>query len=140
MSYNLDNMVRVLLWNLYNFTYFWQICKLNLISSEFIWKSSFWKVQKRRYYSFSPSVTYDRSVVSPRRFGVLHQKNWQSQYNWNIVESDIKHNSLNPSKYMFLNNLINHWFLWHETEYKNGQVFRQHMDIENYYNRHPQWT
>jgi hypothetical protein len=35
-------------------------------------------------------------VVSPRRFGVLHQKNWQSQYNWNIVESDIKHNSLNP--------------------------------------------
>jgi hypothetical protein len=61
-----------------------QICKLNLISSEFIWKSSFWKVQKRRYYSFSLSVTYDRSVVSPRRFGVLHQKNWLSQYQ-NII-------------------------------------------------------
>jgi len=34
----------------------------------------------------SLSVTHDRSVV-----GFLHQLNWLSQYNWNIVESGIKH-------------------------------------------------
>ena len=27
---------------------------------------------------------------------ILHQKNWPSRYNWNIVESDVKHHNPNP--------------------------------------------
>jgi hypothetical protein len=31
-------------------------------------------------------------------FGSLHQENWPQRYNWNIVESGVKHhNQTNPS-------------------------------------------
>jgi hypothetical protein len=43
------------------------------------------------------SVTCHRSVVFSGYSSFLHQLNWQPQYNWNIVESVIKHLSL-PSK------------------------------------------
>jgi len=32
-----------------------------------------------------------QQVCGSRYFGFLHQLNWQQQYNWNIVESDVKH-------------------------------------------------
>jgi hypothetical protein len=38
-------------------------------------------------------VTCGRSVVFS---GFLRPINWQPQYNWNIVESGIKHNNPNP--------------------------------------------
>jgi hypothetical protein len=41
------------------------------------------------------SVTCDRSVVFSRYSGFLHQWNWPPRYNWNIVESSIKHHKTN---------------------------------------------
>ena len=43
----------------------------------------------------SLSVTCDRSVVFSRYSGLLHQKNWPPRYNWNIVESAVKHHQTN---------------------------------------------
>ena len=37
------------------------------------------------------SVTCDRLVGFSRYSGFLHQKNWPPRYNWNIVESGVKH-------------------------------------------------
>jgi hypothetical protein len=42
------------------------------------------------------SVTCGRSVVYS---GFLHQQNWSPQYNWNIVESGVKHPNPNKSRY-----------------------------------------
>jgi len=42
------------------------------------------------------SVTSDGSVVFSGYSGFLHQEIWPSQYNWNIVESGVKHHS--PSR------------------------------------------
>jgi hypothetical protein len=36
-------------------------------------------------------------VVFSRYSGFLHQKNWPPRYNWNIVESGIKHHKTNLS-------------------------------------------
>jgi hypothetical protein len=41
------------------------------------------------------SVTCDRSVVFSGSSGFLHQKNWPPRYNWNIVESGVKHHQTN---------------------------------------------
>ena len=41
------------------------------------------------------SVTCDISVVFSGYSGFLHQKNWPSRYNWNIVESGVKHHKTN---------------------------------------------
>ena len=38
-------------------------------------------------------MTYDRSVVFSGYFGFLHQQNRLPRYNWNIVESDVKHHN-----------------------------------------------
>ena len=38
-------------------------------------------------------VTCDRSVVFSGYSGFLHQKNWPPRYNWNIVESGVKHHT-----------------------------------------------
>ena len=43
----------------------------------------------------SLSVTCDRSVVFSRYSGLLQQKNWPPRYNWNIVESAVKHHQTN---------------------------------------------
>jgi len=42
-------------------------------------------------------VTCDRSVVISVSSGFLHQWNWPSWYNWNIVESGIKHHQTTKS-------------------------------------------
>jgi hypothetical protein len=39
----------------------------------------------------SLSVIYGRLVVFSGHSGFLHQWNWPQRYNWNIVESDVKH-------------------------------------------------
>jgi hypothetical protein len=44
---------------------------------------------------YSLSVTCDRSVVFPGSSGFLHQWNWPPWYNWNIVESGVKHHQTN---------------------------------------------
>jgi hypothetical protein len=41
------------------------------------------------------SVTCNRSVVFSRHSDFLHQWNWLPRYNWNIVESSIKHHKKN---------------------------------------------
>ena len=48
------------------------------------------------------SVTCSRSVVFS---GFFHQWNWPLRYNWNIVESDVKHH--NPN-----NNVYFHTYIW----------------------------
>ena len=42
------------------------------------------------------SATCDRSVVFSGYSSFLHQYNWLPPYNWNIVESGIKHHNPNP--------------------------------------------
>jgi hypothetical protein len=41
-------------------------------------------------------MTSVRSVVFSGYFGFLHQENWPPRYNWNIVESGIKHQNPKP--------------------------------------------
>jgi hypothetical protein len=41
-------------------------------------------------------VTCDRSVVSSWYTDFLHQYNWLPRYNWNIVESGVKHHKSSP--------------------------------------------
>jgi hypothetical protein len=49
------------------------------------------------------SVTSDRSVVFSGYSGFLYQQNWPLRYNWNIVESGIKHHETKPIIiYMFI--------------------------------------
>ena len=44
---------------------------------------------------YSLSVTCDRSVVLSGSSGFLHQYNWPLRYNWNIVESGVRHHKKN---------------------------------------------
>jgi len=46
------------------------------------------------------SVTCSRSVVFSGYTGFPYQWNWPSRYNWNIVESGVKHNDPNPLIYI----------------------------------------
>ena len=46
-------------------------------------------------YMISLSVTCDRSVVFSGYPVFLHQSNWPPRYNWNIVESGVKHHKPN---------------------------------------------
>ena len=41
------------------------------------------------------SLTYGRSVVFYGYSGFLHHQNWLARYNWNIVESGVKHHQTN---------------------------------------------
>jgi hypothetical protein len=41
------------------------------------------------------SVICERSVVFSGYCGFLHQYNWPPRYNWNIVESGVKHHNPN---------------------------------------------
>jgi hypothetical protein len=43
------------------------------------------------------SVTCDRSVVFSGYSGFFHQWNWPPRYNWNIVESGVKHHKPKPN-------------------------------------------
>ena len=54
------------------------------------------EVYSTLHHMIKLSVICGRSVVFARYFGYLHQLNWQPQYNWNIVESGIKHNKPKP--------------------------------------------
>jgi hypothetical protein len=45
-------------------------------------------------------MTCGRSVVFSRYSGFFNQKNWPPRYDWNIVESGVKHN--NPNSNMLL--------------------------------------
>ena len=49
--------------------------------------------------SLSLSVTCGRSVVFSWYSGFLHQLYWPLRYNWNIVESGVKHRNPNPTLY-----------------------------------------
>jgi hypothetical protein len=44
------------------------------------------------------SVTCGRSVVFSGYSGYLHQEIWPPRYNWNIVESSVKHHKPNQTK------------------------------------------
>ena len=48
-----------------------------------------------QHYVVSLSVTHDKSVVFSGSSDFLHQLNWPPRYNWNIVESGIKHHQTN---------------------------------------------
>jgi hypothetical protein len=45
---------------------------------------------------FMTSVTCDRSMVFSEQSGFLHQYKWLPRFNWNIVESGVKHHKPNP--------------------------------------------
>ena len=47
-------------------------------------------------------MTYYRSVVFSEYSSFLHQLNWPPRYNWNIVESGIKHHNPNPNSIFIL--------------------------------------
>ena len=55
---------------------------------------------------YSLSVTCDRLVVFSGYSSFAHQKNWPPQYNWNIVESGIKHHNPNPNRRRFIKKFI----------------------------------
>jgi hypothetical protein len=69
------------------------------------------------------SVTCDGSVVFSGYIGFLHQLKWPPRYNWNIVESGVKHHNPNPkwrkmsiqiysvSPFLWFGN----WNLWYHT-------------------------
>ena len=59
---------------------------------------------------WSLSVTCDRSVVFCVYSGFIHQYNWLLQYNWNIVESGVKHHSPNHNPSIVL--LICFYFIF----------------------------
>jgi hypothetical protein len=60
----------------------------------------FFRLKRRHNIMWqSVSVTCDRSVVFS---GFLHQLNWPPRYNWNIVESGIKHHKPNQPIIMYL--------------------------------------
>ena len=46
------------------------------------------------------SVTCGKSVVFSWYSGFLHQWSWLRCYNWNIVESGVKHHNPNPDKFL----------------------------------------
>ena len=60
----------------------------------------------QQYFSYIVAVSFldvmkfvcDRSVIFSGYSGLLHQENWRPRYNWNIVESGIKHHNPNPQQ------------------------------------------
>jgi hypothetical protein len=40
------------------------------------------------------------SMVFSGHSGFLHQLNWRPRYNWNVVESGVKHHNPNPIYYV----------------------------------------
>jgi hypothetical protein len=63
------------------------------------WLSRISIMARCTWYNFtwiSLLVTCDRSVIFSGYSGFLHQYNWPSRYNWNIVESGVKHHNHNP--------------------------------------------
>jgi hypothetical protein len=59
------------------------------------------------------SVTCDRSVVFSRYSGFLHQENWSPWYNWNIVESGVKHHKPSNQPHFRIQEKIIIKVLWH---------------------------
>ena len=57
-------------------------------------------------HDHSLSVTCGRSVVLSKYFSVLYLSNWPPQYNWNVVDSGIKHYNPNPPPPTWLYKLI----------------------------------
>jgi hypothetical protein len=51
---------------------------------------------------WSLPVTNGRSVIFSRYSGFLHKLRWLPGYNWNIVESGVKHHKPNPFKVLKL--------------------------------------
>jgi hypothetical protein len=58
------------------------------------------------------SVTCNRSVIFSRYSSFLHQYNWPPRYNWNIVESGVKHHKLTKLSNR-IRNTINRGQLFH---------------------------
>ena len=48
------------------------------------------------------NIMWKRSVVFSGYSGFLHQLEWPPRYNWNIVESGIKHHNPNPNHVYFV--------------------------------------
>ena len=59
-----------------------------------VWNIGFYERCTRYNIRWSSlSATCDRSVVFS---GFLHQLNWPPQYDWNIVESSVRHHNSHP--------------------------------------------
>ena len=63
------------------------------------------------------SVTCDRWVVFSWYCGFLHQYNWPPRYNWNIVESGVKHHRPKSNLYDLVTNITNE-FRCHRGRYR----------------------
>ena len=66
--------------------YYPQRCEFDSRSGEVYWI---------HHYVMSLSVTCDRSLIFSGYSGFLHQWKWPPRYNWNIVESGVKHLNTN---------------------------------------------
>ena len=76
---------------------FWRPPFTPFISPLMLWVRISIRVRCTTLCDKSLSMTCDNSVVFSRYSGFLHQKNWPPRYNWNIVESGIKHHKTNLS-------------------------------------------
>ena len=78
------------------------------LSSLILWVLTPFMVRCTRYSImwYSLSVTCDRLVVFSRYSSFLHQQNRWPWYNWNIVESGIKHLKPKPSFFFLTLKLI----------------------------------
>ena len=54
----------------------------------------------------------DALVLFSGYFSFLHQLNWPPRYNWNIVESGIKHHKPQPTKYNLVLFFYLFWWEW----------------------------
>ena len=59
------------------------------------WSSSYGSTRYNIMWYCWLSLTCDRSVVFSEYTGFPHQSNWLPRYNWNIVESGVKHDNTN---------------------------------------------
>ena len=80
----------------------------------------------RQMYLWSLSMTLGRLVVFS---GFLHQLNWPTGYNWDIVESDVKHHKLKSNLYLWRR------LLTCSTSRTNLILYRTHMDTKSSRNR-----
>ena len=84
--------------------YLWHQC----LSALQLWVQNPLMVRCTRYNImwWSLSLTCDRSVAFYGYFYFLHQETWLPRYNWNMVESGVKHHNTNPKPASF------HMDLW----------------------------
>ena len=76
------------------------------LRSDFLKGFLLFAVQNTGHLNLCLPLTCCRSMVFSEHCGFLHQYNWPSRFNWNIVSSGITHHNSNP---WFLPSVILFW-------------------------------